>query len=50
VAAQIAGLPAHLRGLSTDHGAHWPLVVSDALARRVEDCVSQAWLNEETRA
>jgi hypothetical protein len=50
-AAGIAALPAHLRGLATDHGQPWRLVVSDALARRIEACVAKIPLDrEETRA
>jgi nicotinate phosphoribosyltransferase len=47
VAAQLAELPAHLRGLDVTHGQPWPLVVSDALAARVDDCVRQAALEPE---
>jgi nicotinate phosphoribosyltransferase len=47
VAAQLAGLPAHLRGMDITHGQPWPLVVSDALAARIEACVAQAHLAPE---
>jgi hypothetical protein len=36
-------LPAHLRSLSVEPERAWPLVVSDALAARIEDCVRTAW-------
>lgn len=39
--AEIAALPEHLRGLSTEHQRPWPLVVSDALATRIETCVKE---------
>jgi nicotinate phosphoribosyltransferase len=43
----IAALPAPLRALAIDAAnpgqATWPLVVSDALAARIEDCVRTAW-------
>lgn len=41
VAVGLAALPAHLRALDTDHGRPWPLVVSDALAARLEACVEE---------
>jgi hypothetical protein len=47
VAAQLAELPAHLRGLEVGHGQPWPLVVSDALAARIDQCVRQAQLEPE---
>ena len=47
VAAQLAELPAHLRGMAVDHGKPWPLVVSNALAGRIEDCVAQAQFQPE---
>jgi hypothetical protein len=48
VAAQLAELPAHLRGLDvTTHGQPWPLVVSDTLAARIDLCVRQAQLEPE---
>jgi nicotinate phosphoribosyltransferase len=40
---RIAALPAHLRSLSVEPERAWPLVVSDALAARIEDCVRTAW-------
>jgi nicotinate phosphoribosyltransferase len=42
VQAGIAALPDHLRALPTDHQKPWPLVVSDALAARIEQCVAVA--------
>ncbi len=37
--AGIERLPEHLRGLATDHGRPFPLVVSDRLAVRIEAAV-----------
>lgn len=44
--AAIAALPAHLRGLDVDPERAWPLIVSDALAARIEGCVRAAWDDE----
>jgi nicotinate phosphoribosyltransferase len=50
--AALAGLPAGLRRLEPaapdDATATWPLVVSDALAARIEECVRAAWDAPET--
>ncbi len=46
-AAQIAGLPAHLRKLEVAREQAWPLVVSNALASRIETCIEQAQLQTE---
>jgi nicotinate phosphoribosyltransferase len=45
----LAALPAHLRGLATDHGRPFPLVVSDALAARIETCVQGTIAAPENR-
>jgi nicotinate phosphoribosyltransferase len=50
VAAQLVELPAHLLGVEVGHGQPWPLVVSDALAARIEDCVQKAQLEPEVAA
>jgi nicotinate phosphoribosyltransferase len=39
--SELARLPAHLRGRAVDHGRPWPIVVSDALAARIEACVKE---------
>lgn len=50
--AAIAALPAGLRSLEApaadDPSAAWQLVVSDALAARIEECVRAAWDAPET--